>query len=151
MARIYDAVKSYFAGTDWTFEERPGKSLIAFPVAGSNGNWLGFAKALEEDEQLLIHSVIPTEVPAGRRDALALFLTRANYGTVIGNFELDLDSGELRYKTSIDVEGSEMGEGLIRQLVLANVVTTDLYLPGISAVLAGVDPAQAIRELEDQA
>jgi hypothetical protein len=150
MGRIYEAVRSYFQDTDWTFEERPDEDLIIFPVTGNNGHWLGFAKAFEEHEQLLVHSVLPEPVPADRRAELSLFLTRANFGTAIGNFELDLDEGELRYKTSVDLEGSEAQVSLIRQLMLANVVTTDLYLPAITAVLKGEDATQAMKDLEDK-
>jgi len=32
------------------------------------------------------------------------FLTRANYGLNIGNFEMDFQDGEIRFKTAIDVE-----------------------------------------------
>ena len=38
-------------------------------------------------------------------EAIAEFLTRTNYSMIIGNFELDFADGEIRYKTSIDVQG----------------------------------------------
>ncbi|MDJ1171766.1 hypothetical protein PMG71_20260 [Roseofilum sp. BLCC_M154] len=34
---------------------------------------------------------------------MAEFLTKANYGMILGDFELDLTDGELRDKTSIGV------------------------------------------------
>jgi hypothetical protein len=34
--------------------------------------------------------------------------------------------------------------------MLANVVTTDLYLPAITAVLKGEDATQAMKDLEDK-
>ncbi len=69
--------------------------------------------------------------------AIAEFITRANYGLVIGNFELDFSDGELRYKTAIDVEDDNLSFALIKQMVYANVIIMDKYLPGIMAVIEG--------------
>ena len=73
--------------------------------------------------------------PGERMAAVAEFITRANYGLIIGNFELDFSDGEIRYKTSLDVEGDRLSQALIKQLVYTNVLTMDQYLPGILAVL----------------
>lgn len=53
-------------------------------------------------------------VPEDRRLALAEFLTRANYGLFIGNFEMDWQDGEVRYKTSIDVAGDRLSTALVQ-------------------------------------
>ncbi|MDJ0775103.1 MAG: YbjN domain-containing protein, partial [Mastigocoleus sp. MO_167.B18] len=65
------------------------------------------------------------------------FITRANYGMIIGNFEFDFTSGEIRYKTSIDVEGENLSFALIKQVVCANVTVMDEYLPSLIAVIEG--------------
>lgn len=80
---------------------------------------------------------------------MAEYLTRANYGLVLGNFEMDFRDGEVRYKTSIDVEGAEIVPGLIRNLVYANVITMDRYLPGLLSVIYGnLTPHEAITQVE---
>ena len=56
------------------------------------------------------------------------FLIRANYGMMIGNFEMDFTDGEIHYKTSIDVEGDKLSSALIKRLVYANVMMMDEYL-----------------------
>jgi hypothetical protein len=66
----------------------------------------------------------------------------------IGNFELDFDSGEIRFKTSLDVTGDRITPDLIKQLVYINVLTIDRYLPSIQAVLDGATPVDAIRAIE---
>jgi hypothetical protein len=87
--------------------------------------------------------------PDDKMNEVAEFITRANYGMIIGNFELDYSDGEIRYKTSVDVEDIEIGEPLIRHLVYANVLTMDKYFPGLMRVLyAGIDPVNAIEEVE---
>jgi hypothetical protein len=146
MGRIQEAVVAYVEKREWPYAVDGER--VAIPGYGSNGSWTVYAVAREDDEQLLVHSVLDEEVPPDLRTELALFLTRANFGLVIGNFELDVDDGELRYKTSVDVEGAELTEPLIDHLVAANVGTVDRYLPGIRAVLGGADAATAVAEVE---
>jgi hypothetical protein len=81
---------------------------------------------------------------------VADFLTRANYGLIVGNFEMDLNDGEVRYKTSIDVEGDELTPALLRNLAYTNVKTMDRYLPGLMSVMYGaLTSEQAIHMVED--
>lgn len=93
----------------------------------------------------------PIKVPEARRQVIAEFLTRANYGMVIGNFEMDFSDGEIRYKTSVDLAGgSPLTMLLIKPLVYTNVLMMDKYLPGVMEVLyADVSAEQAIRKIED--
>lgn len=64
---------------------------------------------------------------------------------MIGNFEMDFTDGEIRYKTSIDVEGDKLSSALIKRLVYANVMMMDEYLPGIVSVTEGdMEPKDAI-------
>lgn len=80
---------------------------------------------------------------------MAEFLTRANYGMLIGNFEMDFTDGEIRYKTSIDVEGDRLTSPLMQQIVYANVRTMDRYLPGIRKVIeTDLTPAEIIASIE---
>lgn len=80
---------------------------------------------------------------------MAEFITRANSGMIIGNFELDLANGEICYKTSVDVEGSRLTFLLIKKLVYANVTMMDEYLPGIISIIdSDVEPHLAITKIE---
>jgi len=48
-----------------------------------------------------------------------------------------MHDGEIRYKTSIDVEGATITPAMVKQIVHANVIVTGLYLPGLLAVIRG--------------
>ncbi|HNF97997.1 MAG TPA: YbjN domain-containing protein, partial [Pseudomonadota bacterium] len=72
-----------------------------------------------------------------------------NYGMVIGNFEMDYSDGEVRFKTSIDVEDAELSESMVRSATYWAVVMMDRYLPGLLKVIGGsTPPAEAIDEIE---
>jgi hypothetical protein len=137
MGRVFDSMKSFFEGDDWRFEEHPDQPILRMGFSGDDGNWTCIAQAREEQEQFIFYSVAPLKVPEERRGEAAEFITRANYGMIIGNFEQDFSDGEIRYKTSIDVEDAELTPALAKHLVYANVLTMDRYLKGLLKVAFG--------------
>ena len=145
---IFQAVLNFFQEDDWSFTKIRGQTTLRLAFQGKHGRWTCYAKAKEEQQQFVFYSLCPIATPEDKRQAIAEFLTRANYGMTIGNFEIDLDDGEIRYKTSIDVKGDRLTPALIKQLVYTNVLTMDQYLPGIQAVLAETIPAEAIAAIE---
>jgi hypothetical protein len=146
---ISEAMIRFFTEEKWPYMPLESEPILRVPFQGSNGQWLCYAQAREEQQQFVFYSVCPAMVPAELRPAMAEFVTRANYGLIIGNFELDYRDGELRYKTSLDVEGADLNSELLRSLVYANVAMMDHYLPGIMAVLYGnVSPEEAITQVE---
>lgn len=146
---IFDAVVRFFQEDDWHFEQLSGEPILRLGFRGDNGSWDCYAHAREAQHQFVFYSILDVNVPPNRRQAMAEFLTRANYGLVIGNFEMDFKDGEVRYKTSIDVEGDHLTSALIKQMVYINVLMMNRYLPGIMSVaFSDVDPAQAIAAIE---
>jgi hypothetical protein len=144
--QIFEEMVNFFKEDDWPFYEVEGKSILQMAFQGENGKWTCYAKAREEQEQFVFYSICPVNTPENKRLAVAEFLTRANSGMIIGNFELDFVDGEIRYKTSIDVDGDTLTSALIKRLVYANVMMMDAYLPGIMSVIYGdVEPKDAIR------
>jgi hypothetical protein len=147
--RVFDAMLRFFEDDQWPYIPAEGDLVLKLPFDGRNGRWVCFAQAREEHEQFVFYSVYPVRVPEGRRPAVAEYLTRANYGLILGNFELDYGDGEVRYKTSLDVEGAELVPALIRQCVYANVLMMDQYLPGLVAILSeGLSPVEALAQVE---
>ncbi len=70
-------------------------AVLSMEYEGENGRWPCYAQAHADQDRYVFYSVIPVTAPEGRRIAVAELLTRANYGMLIGNFELDLDDGEI--------------------------------------------------------
>lgn len=151
MGQIFETVANFFKEDEWEFFQLEEQTVLQMSFTGENSNWTCYAQARDEDEQFLFYSVCPVKVPQDMQLAVAEFVARANYGLLIGNFELDFTDGEIRYKTSIDVQDDRLSSALIKQLVYTNVLMMDRYLPGIMAVIyAGASPEQAIAQIENQ-
>lgn len=149
MGRIIESMKSFFTSDDWDFEEHAEHGYLSMSFRGQHGAWRCVARAREQHQQAIFHSILGTLCPEERRPAMAEFITRVNYGMIIGNFEMDFDDGEIRYKCSIDVEGSELTQPLIKHMVYANLHTMNRYHPAILAVaFGGADPETKVKEIE---
>lgn len=146
---MLEQIINFFIKDDWPFIKNQGEPVLQTTFQGQNGKWTCYAKAREEEDQFVFYSICPVNAPEHKRSQIAEFINRANYGTIIGNFELDYADGEILYKTSIDVEGSNLTFPLIKQLVYTNVTMMDEYLPGIMSVIEGnVEPKDAIAQIE---
>ncbi len=152
MGELYDAITGFFQQENWPYIEIAGRPVLQLTFQGDNGQWTCFAHMREERSQFLFYSICPVSAPTGKRLSVAEFLSRANFGLLIGNLEMDFDDGEIRCRTGLGVQGIELNPALIGQLVYANVYAMDRYLPGLLQVLYGnVPPAEAIAAVENAA
>ncbi len=151
MGRIFDALVKFFQEDDWKFHPIREKSMIHLGFSGDNGHWDCIAVAKEELGLAVFYSIAPVKASEKTRMGVAEFLTRANYGLLFGNFELDFSDGEIRFKTGVDVKDDRPSSGLIKPIIYANIALTDRYLPGIMAVcFGGVSPEEAVKKIESQ-
>ena len=149
MGRILDAVKQFLDEDDWPYSLMENNPVYKTGFEGKNGQFTCYAQERAEQQQFVFYSIFPVRVTEDKLAQVSEFITRANYGMIIGNFELDYTDGEIRYKTSVDVEDVDLVEPLVRHLMYANVLTMDRYFPGLMRVLyGGISPAEAVGEVE---
>lgn len=141
---ILVAVVDFFTRDDWVVERLDGDSAIRVMFRGEHGEWPCYAQAREADRQVMFYSACPVSVPVDRRLAIAELLTRCNFGLLIGNFELDMNDGEVRFKTGLDVEETELTDHLLRPIVYANVLSMNRFLPAILRVIYGNEEPAAV-------
>jgi hypothetical protein len=144
---LFAGLKRVFTDYRWPFSEVPGMPVLLSELSGPLGSWTFYAQIVEEQELIVFYSVCPLTVPESRRVEVADFLTRANYGLALGNFELDFEDGEIRYKTVLEVEDGRISPAIVKRLVKANGLAMETYLPGIGAVVTGTPPVPALDRL----
>ena len=151
MSELYDAVAAFFMHYGWSFAASADGSALTAEFVGEQGTWTCLGIFDEQQRQFRFYSLCPVIVPEPRRPRLAEYLTRANNGLPIGNFELDYAGGQVRFKTSIDVEEDRLTPALVKQMVLPNLATMQKYLPGIIRLLQeDLLPAMVIAEIEGE-
>jgi hypothetical protein len=140
--RILSTAKAFFRQDRWPYAKLEGRTVLQVAVGTGDHRWSGFAQADETLARFVFYSVSPWTAPEHRRVEFAEFFTRINWGMVIGNFEMDWDDGEIRYKSAIDVTGDRISQPLVRQVVYPNVRAMGRYLPAIRAILDGEQSAR---------
>ncbi len=149
MSEIFEAVINFFKENNWLFFQMEQEPALQMSFQGENGQWMCLVKVREEQEQLIFYSISPVKVPENKRLVMAEFLSRANFGLSIGNFELNFADGQIRYKTSIAAKGNGVNSALIGQLIFANLLTMDEYLPGIMSIIyTELSAVEAIAQIE---
>jgi hypothetical protein len=144
MTGIFSTLIDYMEEEEWKYEILEGETIIRFHFKGRAGRLLCYGEVDEKKCWLIFYSYMPVNSPPDKMAQVAEFLTRANRGMRIGNFELDYDDGEIRYKTSIDVEGGELSNKMIDNLLRANLTTIDRYFAGLMELIYGDKPAEEI-------
>lgn len=142
-------VLGFFEDQDWPVAEIEPEELYETAFEGEHGVWPCRVHCYGTDRRLVFVSAFPGVVAEDRRTAVGELCNRANFGLAVGNFELDHDGGEVRFRTSLDATEAWPDVELVRNVVVANVLTFDQYLPAIEAVLQGTAPADAIEDVEE--
>jgi hypothetical protein len=149
VSKLLEAVTEFFETNAWPFNRPEGEDVLLTGYQGENGKWPCFAWVHEAQSQFVFYSTCPVTAPENKRASVAEFITRANYELILGNFELDYEDGEVRFKTSIDVQEDRLTPALVQQLVVANVVMMDRYLPGLMLVISSdITPKEAVAKVE---
>jgi hypothetical protein len=118
-------------------------------VQNETNRWFCYAEVLEDSQQFVFYSVCPIKIPHVKRLAVAEYIARANYGLVIGNFELDFDYGEVRCKTSAIMPQAVLEVASTRLLILTNLALMAKYQPGFLAVAYSEKSAmEAVTQVE---
>lgn len=149
MGQLFEAVIDFLAEDDWKFVVVREETAAVLNYRGHHGSWQCFVNVDEDRQWFSFFSILPASVPEDKRLDVAEFITRANYGLVIGNFEMDFNDGEVRFKVSVDVEGGDLTSKMIENVLGANLTTMDRYFAGFMAVIYGdLEPSEAIADIE---
>lgn len=136
---IADAINTYLKEDDWHyhFNESLGRFKFGVRLQG---------KLRTVDYYVIVHlgdyvvyAVSPIKVDP--KDSVMLqkmseFVCRANYGLNCGNFELDYNDGEIRYKCYVSCEGNVVPTvEIIRESIFCPASMFDRYTAGILGII----------------
>lgn len=147
MSKTQAAMVALLKKHEWKFQIQD-ETHIGIGLKGNNGTYNGWF--ILEDHRIALYFSAPFFVPEERRDEMGEFITRANFGLFVGNFEMDYADGELRYKTAMPwLSETPPPEQLLDMLIGVNLQTMDRYFPGVNAVVyADADPEAAVKKVE---
>jgi len=137
MGQIFDVLRATLDEDGIGYDVLPGHTALRFGFRTEERAWASVAQAHEAAELLVVVGILPGRVEARRRAAVAELLMRINLRLQLGNFELDFDDGQVRFRTAIDFAGGGATSALIRRLVRANLARVARHAALIEEVSAG--------------
>lgn len=150
MRRVSEIIASFLSREGFFFEPTYEEEVVHlhFIYSGPDVTLDCIWVCYDDSERICLFSVFPLDIVEPKRSAVAEYMTRVNHGLLIGNFEINLDTGVCRYKTSCDLEGMEPADTFLRNLLAANLSSTSRYFPGLLKVYySGAAPSDAVAAL----
>lgn len=147
---MYNAIIRYLDSKKWKYQEIDDKNVVHFGISANNGNIDCVADVRPDKKQFIFLSYCTVMAFKNKTEAINELLSRINYGIVIGDFEINIDSGKIRFKTSMfydDIQAPSME--VIENTIITNLYMMDRYIPGIMSVLFGsISPREAYDQIE---
>lgn len=148
---VLEFVTTQLRDAGLVLREHPELGAVSFEHRAGLGAWTVVVRTREPFAQVAVFSVYNYDIPEDTRHRVMEFITRANFGLFMGCFELDLDTGELRLRTSLDFGGDRLSGPLLARLIEHNVSTFERYLPAINGAVTASRPIPELIALaEDQ-
>ena len=124
---------------DAGFEEQAGCGIFTFRTKLHCRMQTAQMTVLVREDNFSTLTAIPLAADKNSRLAVAEYLTRVNFNMRNGNFELDMETGEIRFKTYVHVGGGRPDRGATRlaDAVLFPFLMLDRFGDGLLEVLFG--------------
>ena len=148
MDTLQSCTLNYLRELGCAFRTAPESNLFMFSVQGRHGIFPVLLYAREP--YLVCLARYPKEVPDERRLEVAEYLHRANYGLLLGSFEMDYDRGEVRYRTALLSEGEQPAYGVLDRYIQMPAAMLDRYAAGMEGIIhEGQIAQEALAMVED--
>tara|TARA_R100001463_G_scaffold53907_2_gene104922 strand:- start:298 stop:786 length:489 start_codon:yes stop_codon:yes gene_type:complete len=132
--KLDEIIDNYLTRNDWKYIWIKEEGHFTFGFEGVNGAMFCCLQVRNNDQIMFystyIHAIKPDEIYK-----MVEFITRENYRLVVGNFEIDVDDGELNYKTSVDMTNRDyISDEEISNLIHVNLSTMDRNIPRLDEI-----------------
>lgn len=151
MYSIERAVKEYLDSQNWKYKHDEDKHRFIFGMKLECENVDGcmLAVTARDEEDLSCKALYEFNVPESSRPAVTEFITRANYGLFLGDFQMDLNDGEILYQTYAVFYDHRAMQQEVRRVIQVAIHMAERYGQGFYDIIHyGVDPAEAVKFCE---
>ena len=151
MNEIATKIKDFFEKNEWKYLFDEKHSVFNFGLSmGGNLGSLDFY-IIVKDDSYTVYAILNNKAELDNINQVAEYLHRANYGLRVGNFELDYDDGEIRYKNYVDADMVEINEKNIMMSIFIPADMFNKYGKGLLEVIIGkATPKEMIDIIESQ-
>lgn len=145
---IAKAIQSFLKSDDWhfSFDDKEGRFKFGLATR-SKIKHLNY-HILVYDDGYTVYTISPVGADHDDKEMMqnmAEFVCRANYGLRNGNFEMDFNDGEVRYKTFVDCDGGAVPTNeIVKGSIYVSISMFRRYGDGILDVIYQNVPAKKV-------
>lgn len=135
---IVNEITHFPTEDEWNFSFDDQRGLFRFTLSIEGKiKKLDYIIDVREDEYI-VYAISPIGADKDDKEimaSMAEFICRVNYGMRNGNFEFDMEDGEVRFKSYVDCDGSNPTAAIIKNSIYCPAVIFDNYENGIADII----------------
>lgn len=137
MSSIYAKLTEFLDADEWKYQDFPDERIARALFSSGKLEWEVLCIAREETEQVIIYSLVTAQqTPENRQREMCTLLNLLNCRTVYGSFEMEGETGEVMFRTALDLADVVPPLELIRNSLYTNVSTMEQYHETLVAVMS---------------
>lgn len=151
---IVDYLKQYFDDKEWHYNHYQPKirdsqksHYLSLRMRNKRLDCGYLFRVQERNKLLAVYGILPFLIPESHQSAAMLLMTQINYDMVIGNLEMDVNDGEIRYKNAIDIEAVGLDDDILEHLLQSIVAMTTVAHEIFSDLVNNQNPAEELPDL----
>ena len=151
---IVDFLKQYFDDKEWPYNYYQPKirdsqksHYLSLRMRDKQLDCGYLFRVQEKNKLLAVYGILPFLIPESHQSAAMLLITQINYDMMIGNLEMDVDDGEIRYKNAIDIEAVGLDDDILEHLLQSIIAMTTVAHEIFSDLVNNQDPAEELPDL----
>lgn len=149
MKSIVESVVNCFEKVGLRFSQCDDDPIFKIIGKGESGLLTTYVHADEDRSLIECFTICPLTVSQDRMMAVFELIARINWKLGVGNFDIDTQDGEIRFRTSIRLGNIELDHETIAHLIFMNLTTTDMFVPAIASVVCSrMTPEEALEMLK---
>ena len=132
---MFNKIIDFLKSQDWLYTIIEDQTIAILGISGKNGKFQCIADIRENEKRFVFYSICNANVPKEKQTLMSEFLTMVNQGIFLGNFEMNFDIGEIRYKTSFFYDNLELSNSVIKNMIITNIAMMDNSLTAIMQLI----------------
>jgi hypothetical protein len=134
---MLEKITNYLKKKEWSFTPGKEAGVLYFPIKGFNATFHCAVDVTPSYLYFLFITFNGTSCPHEKRLLMAELFNRINFRLKYGNFEVGMETGEIKFRTCICYESMEINDTIIENVILKNIFMHDFSFPFISKFIYG--------------
>ena len=134
---LIDEVARLLKEKDWNFHVNKERSFIIMKVGDKECQHPVEIQVKEEQQVIIGMLTYERKVDPEYREDMIRFMNKANFDFNMGGFEMDPESGQMKYRNSVDVEAIQLNAIFINNFMRTVAMFGSKYWEAVELVMNG--------------